>query len=161
MLADSAIWSPGFGGDLLRMENYRFDHDRLDAYSLSREAARGVKGLMPGPRSGHGEIVDQLRRASLSVCLNIAEGAGSWLPGEKARFYRTARGSATECAAVLDHMVDLEIAKESDVLPTRQLYARVCATLTKLSISLETKTRMQSPPPNGRGHAPINEPRKR
>lgn len=33
-----------------------------------------------------------------SPSLNIAEGAGEFAPAEKARFYRIARRSATECA---------------------------------------------------------------
>ncbi len=47
-------------------------------------------------------LAEQLRRAATSICLNIAEGSGEFSLGEKARFYRMARRSATECAAILD-----------------------------------------------------------
>jgi four helix bundle protein len=142
------------------MEKYEFDHDRLDAYTLSREAARAVRKIIPTIRSGHGELVDQLRRACLSVCLNTAEGAGSWLPKEKARFYRIARGSATECAAVMDHLVDQGLVTQAQIEQTRQLYARVVATLIKLTIAVESSTRSPDPG-NGRVNVPINPPRKR
>ncbi len=41
---------------------------------------------------------DQLRRAANSIALNMADGAGECLPAERARFYRIAKRSATECA---------------------------------------------------------------
>ena len=53
------------------------------------------------PPSG-GFLGDQLRRAAGSIAFNIAEGAGEYRPKEKARFYRMARRSATECASILD-----------------------------------------------------------
>jgi len=42
---------------------------------------------------------DQLHRASISVVLNIAGGAGRFSAPDKARFSAIARGSATECGA--------------------------------------------------------------
>ena len=51
---------------------------------------------------GRAFLSDQLHRAAVSIPLNIAEGAGEFSQGEKARFYRIARRSATECAAILD-----------------------------------------------------------
>lgn len=47
-------------------------------------------------------MADQLHRAATSIALNVAEGAGEFSPAEKARFYRIARRSATECAAAVD-----------------------------------------------------------
>lgn len=44
----------------------------------------------------------QLRRAVLSILLNLTEGATESEPREKARMYRLARRSAAECAAALD-----------------------------------------------------------
>ena len=47
-------------------------------------------------------LVDQLRRASMSIPLNIAESAGRTTAGDRARFFAVARGSAMECNAILD-----------------------------------------------------------
>ena len=58
--------------------------------------------LVTGLPSNSAALSDQLRRACISVCLNIAEGAGEYRSKEKARFYRMARRSATECAAIID-----------------------------------------------------------
>ena len=61
---------------------------------------------VPVPVPGFAEqlfhLADQLRRASTSISFNIAEGAGEYAPADKARFYRIARRSATESAAILD-----------------------------------------------------------
>ena len=119
------------------MKENEFDHDRLDAYRPAREGSRLLAKVLKLVPRGYGELADQARRASLSVSLNTAEGAGAWLGKEKARFYRTARASATECAAVLDHLVDLDVLSESAVKPTRLIYVRVVATLVKLAASAE------------------------
>lgn len=47
-------------------------------------------------------VYDQLDRASTSIPLNIAEGNGKYTPKDRCRFFDIARGSAFECAAVLD-----------------------------------------------------------
>ena len=44
---------------------------------------------------------DQLLRASSSIVLNIAEGAGKTTPKEQARFYGISLGSLRECEAIL------------------------------------------------------------
>ena len=55
------------------------DHEKLDVYHpfldfvvLANDVVEGVEGL---PR-GRGHLADQLARASTSVVLNLAEGAG-------------------------------------------------------------------------------------
>ena len=63
----------------------------LDAVAILDELAEELP-------DGRGYIRDQLRRAATSIALNIAEGDGEFAPAEKARFYRMARRSATECA---------------------------------------------------------------
>lgn len=52
-------------------------------------------------------IKDQLRRASLSVPLNIAEGQGRLHTKEKRQFYNTARGSLLECVPLIQISKDL------------------------------------------------------
>ena len=46
-------------------------------------------------------IKDQLKRAALSIQLNIAEGNGRAHAKEKRQFFRTARGSLLECVPIL------------------------------------------------------------
>lgn len=78
-----------------------FGFQRLDVYRCAIEfLAVAVKLAEQAPR-GYGSLADQLRRAALSVPLNIAEGSGK-TTRDGARFYTIARGSALECAATLD-----------------------------------------------------------
>jgi len=77
---------------------------RFDAYRLALAFRAHVVRWLPLKRA---ELSDQLDRASLSVPLNVAEGAGRSGPRDQARHYAIARGSAFECLAVLD-LLDLE-----------------------------------------------------
>lgn len=79
-------------------ERLRFDFERLDVFGVALDAVAILDELAEELPGGRGYIRDQLRRAANSIALNIAEGAGEFAPAEKARFYRMARRSATECA---------------------------------------------------------------
>ena len=64
-----------------------FDHERLDVYQLGLDfivLANDVVERMP---RGRGHLADQLSRASTSIVLNIAEGAGKFSKGDKRRYY--------------------------------------------------------------------------
>jgi len=80
-----------------------FDFERFPVYKLALEFARSAEDLLlllDLPRNSR--IADQLSRASLSISLNIAEGAGRYSKADKKHFYITARGSVFECVAILD-----------------------------------------------------------
>ena len=79
----------------------RFDHERLDVYRVALNFAIVANDAARNFDFG-GDLADQLRHASTSIVLNIAEGAGEYRPVEKARFYRMSLRSATECAAIVD-----------------------------------------------------------
>ena len=76
------------------------------------------------------EMASQLRRAALSINLNIAEGTGRF-DRDQRKFLVTARGSALECAAVMDAMMSLAVefprAAEADAL-----LVRIVSMLTKM-----------------------------
>jgi four helix bundle protein len=76
-------------------------------------------------------------RAATSMPLNIAEGAGEFSAKDKARFYRIARRSATECAAALDVCLRMGLVRDADIQPGRELLRRIVAMLTKLVIGFE------------------------
>lgn len=56
-------------------------------------------------------MVPQLRRAALSVKLNLAEGASRKSGAERNRFIEVARGSIVEIDAALETAVDLNYLK--------------------------------------------------
>ena len=85
---------------------------KLDVYRCAINfVTLAVQIAAPLPR-GHAEVRDQLRRAALSVPLNIAEGAGRVSEADAARHFAIARGSAMECAAVLDVIRALGLLEE-------------------------------------------------
>jgi len=53
-------------------------------------------------------MIQQIRRAALSVCLNIAEGASRKSAAERKRYYEVARGSIIEIDAALDVSAELK-----------------------------------------------------
>jgi 23S rRNA-intervening sequence protein len=68
------------------------DAEKLDCYRVAVEFQWLVAQLVP--KRGQSNLRDQLDRASLSIVLNTAEGAGRVSAADKARFYAMARGSA-------------------------------------------------------------------
>ena len=95
--------------------------ERFDAYVVARDFTRLARTL-PMPDA---TLRDQWRRASLSVFLNLAEGAGRTARADKRRLYSIARGEAFECAAMLD-LVEHAPAELGELL------SRVIAMLTRL-----------------------------
>ena len=79
-----------------------FLFEKLDVYQLSPAFHRKLIGLMKG-KSSHGNfyLTDQLKRASLSITLNIAEGNGRYHKKDRNKFFYFARGSAFECVPLL------------------------------------------------------------
>lgn len=110
----------------------RFDFERLEVFRVAVEALAVLDGLSADLPEGRAYIRDQLRRAVNSVVLNIAEGAGEFAPAEKARFYRMARRSATECAGQLLVCQRLELADAPTVEAGLDVLARVVAMLVSL-----------------------------
>ena len=75
-----------------------FDHEKLTVYQVAIEFVILADEVIENLPRGRAYLSDQLQRAALSISLNIAEGAGEYAVDEKARFYRMAKRSLTECA---------------------------------------------------------------
>jgi four helix bundle protein len=65
--------------------------------------------------------------------LNIAEGAGKLSKLDKRRYYMTARGSATESAALLDVCYRLELLDERGLRAGKDVIGRIVSMLVKLA----------------------------
>jgi four helix bundle protein len=96
-----------------------------------RVLALSTRLLETVPR-GNGPLVDQLRRAALSVPLNIAEAAGRTTQADGGRHYAIARGAAMECAAIIDAMHVLRIIDDPSHVQASAVLARIVAMTTKL-----------------------------
>jgi len=110
-----------------------FDHERLDVYKAAIEFILLVDEVVEHLPRGKSYLADQLQRASSSVPLNIAEGAGEYSSSEKCRFYRMAKRSATECAAIFDVCRSLQLVEEQRYAKARQLLLRIVSMLIKMA----------------------------
>lgn len=109
-----------------------FDHERLHVYELALDFLVIVEEVVGDYPAGRAYLADQLRRASTSIVLNIAEGAGEFSKKDKARFYRMALRSATECAAVLDVSKRLHLAPDSHLRSGKEILLQVVAMMVAL-----------------------------
>ena len=87
--------------------------DDFQAYTRSRALTVRCVRLTTGLPTGLGWITDQLRRAALSVPLNVAEGRGRSSRRDRARFYDIAAGSLYEVAAAVDVLAELGLLDRS------------------------------------------------
>ena len=110
-----------------------FDVQRLDCYQLALEFQALAVTLLP--RRGYAALRSQLERASISIPLNIAEGAGRVSREEKAHFFSIARGSASECAAILDILLSRGLATPSRERHARGLLLRIVQMLSRLTLA--------------------------
>ncbi len=109
-----------------------FDHEKLEVYRIAMEYADAADDIASGLKRGNAHVRDQLRRASDSIVNNIAEGAGEFQPAEKARFYRIALRSSTECAATLHTCQRRNLGDLDAIEAARVLLKRVVEMLTRL-----------------------------
>jgi four helix bundle protein len=112
--------------------NY-FDFEKLDVYQASIEVVVLIDKITGSFPRGRAYLTDQLQRAGTSISLNIAEGSGEFSTNEKSRFYRMAKRSATETAAVLDVSKRLNIIQEDHYQLGRDLLIRIVMMLTKMA----------------------------
>ena len=79
-----------------------FSFQSLDVYRCSIEFIALADRIAAALPRGQAAMGDQLRRASLSIPLNIAESDGRTGLADARRHLAIARGSTMECAAILD-----------------------------------------------------------
>ena len=113
-----------------------FDHERLDVYKTSLKFIVLSTEIIASFPKGRSQLADQLNRASLSIVLNVAEGAGEYSKADKVRFYRMAKRSATECAACLDVCRELELVEKEMLEDGRKHLLDIVSMLIKLVRSL-------------------------
>jgi four helix bundle protein len=106
---------------------------RLDVYQCAVKLLALAARICDELPRGYKGLADQLRRAAISVPLNIAEATGRTTDTDSARFFGIARGSAMECGAILDAVGVIGGATESHRLEAARLVVRVVEMLTKLS----------------------------
>ena len=84
-------------------------HTKLEIFKVSKlltlECYRTTKSF---PVDEKYAMVQQIRRAALSVYLNVSEGCSRKSPAERKRYFEIARGSVIEIDSAIDIAVDLK-----------------------------------------------------
>jgi four helix bundle protein len=108
-------------------------HKDLDAYKTSKALVKEVYQLSRKlPFEERFNMVQQLRRAALSIKLNLAEGCSRKSNIERKRYFEIARGSAIEIDATLETAFELDYFKNDDLNIIGELLNRCFAMLTKM-----------------------------
>ena len=99
-----------------------FSFERLAAWQKSRILVKHIYRVTSFfPASERFGLVDQLRRAAVSVSSNLAEGSGRLSVKEKIHFCEISFGSLMEVMCQLTLACDLGFISEEDLAESRQL----------------------------------------
>jgi four helix bundle protein len=113
------------------------DHERLDVYQLALDFLVFANGIVEALPRGRRHLADQFTRAAASILLNLAKAAGKHSKPDKRRDYLTARGCATESAALLDVGLRLKVLNERGHKTGKDMLMRVVSMRIKLAQSCE------------------------
>jgi four helix bundle protein len=92
------------------------NHQKLDVYSTSQMIASECYRICNHlPADERFAMISQIRRAALSVHLNIAEGSSRKSLKERKRYYEIARGSIVEIDAEMDVAKSLNYLDKADL----------------------------------------------
>ena len=114
---------------------YRFEE--LDVWKIGMEIVHEVYVLTrKSPKTEQYALSDQLKRASASIVLTIAEGSGQ--PTKKATvvYIQRSKTSALECVACIKVALQGEFAVKADVLALEKLLEKEYFKLVAFSKSL-------------------------
>jgi four helix bundle protein len=110
-----------------------FGYEKLDVYRCAMQFMQSADTLIDKLPKGYCHLGDQLRRASLFIPLNIAEGSAKRTPTERMRYFEIARASAVECSAVINCCLSLSFPDRELLASLRSLILRIVQMLSKLA----------------------------
>jgi four helix bundle protein len=82
-----------------------FDFQKLIVYQKAKIYNFNISDLIDKHKFDR-HVVDQLKRASFSIMLNIAEGTSRYSVKDRRNFFIISRGSAFECVAILEYLFE-------------------------------------------------------
>ena len=86
-----------------------FLFEKLRAYQKAKSLSLVLTALSRQFPRGYSALSDQLRRAALSMPINLAEGSGRKHCADRCQFFWVSRGSVLECASVIDMATEEKI----------------------------------------------------
>ncbi len=114
---------------------YTFGFERLEVWIKSRFLTKKIYQVTKNfPDSEKFGIVNQLRRAVISICSNIAEGSSRKSKKDQAHFYNIAFSSLMETLNQLIISKDLEYLESKELTELRNDIHTISLMLNNLSI---------------------------
>ena len=108
-------------------------HKSLDAYQAIRDLVKEVSHVsLKLPTEEKFNMMQQMRRAALSVKLNFSEGCSRKSSQERKRYFEISRGSVIEIDAILEAAVDMNYFKVDNLENSGKLLNRCFAMLTNM-----------------------------
>lgn len=89
-----------------------FDFEKLEVYQKAKAFNKTSYQYIQQTKDLDRTTKDQLRRASFSIMLNIAEGCSRYTKPDRRNFYVIARGSIFECVAIFDFLKEEKVMDE-------------------------------------------------
>jgi len=79
-----------------------FDFRQLDIWNEGIKFCKAIYEIVKTfPQFEEKNMVSQLRRASVSISTNVAEGCGKFAVRDEMSYYRIAQGSTKECMSLI------------------------------------------------------------
>jgi four helix bundle protein len=108
-------------------------HTRLDIYKISKQfVLLCYRETAEFPAHEKFGLTQQIRRAALSVHLNLSEGSSRKSLQERKRFYEIARGSLIEVDTGLDIAANLQYTNAEKLKPVGYCLSRCFQMLSKM-----------------------------
>lgn len=107
-------------------------HEKLEVYQISITFLALAYRLIDEIPRGNCTEAHQLKRASQSIVLNIAEAAGYPSDSKKKYHYAISRGSALECGAALDILNVMQAVSQDDLSHGKGCLVSIVSMLTKM-----------------------------
>ena len=86
-----------------------FDFEKLDVYQVVKDQNLRVLNFQQKNKDLDPYLMEQWKRASLSILLNLAEGTGHMTDADKKHYLTIARSSVYESVAILDLLKALKV----------------------------------------------------
>lgn len=115
-------------------------HKKLDIWKFSLDLLLNIYKLTKFfPKEETFGLTSQLRRASISITSNIAEGLSRTSSLEKVRFLEMARSSLVEIDTQLEIAIVLGYCNETELLKIAKLSNSIFAMISSLIKKIKTK----------------------
>jgi four helix bundle protein len=114
-------------------EQYKFSFEKLDVWQDSRSLTKLIYEVTKSfPDSEKFGLINQMRRASISVSSNIAEGSSRTSQKDQAHFYQIAYSSLMELLNQVIISTDLQFLNENQESQIRNHIGKVSNKLNAL-----------------------------